>query len=124
MADETVEIAVSGASDDLVEVTGPCYDMGRESNSGEFCDCNIGTGVRQPPKKFALVDADRKPIAAVYALYDGAWSFALSGIMDDNGDAPLPEGMTAITRQSEETPYSTELVITAPAGTRFDEVPQ
>lgn len=79
MADETVEIAVSGASDDLVEVVGPCYDMGRESDRGEFCDCNIGAGVRQPPKKFALVDGDRRPIAAVYALYDGGWSFALAG---------------------------------------------
>lgn len=119
---DTVQIIVSGASDDLVEVTGPCYAMGRPSDVGEYCHESIGPIDRRPPHRFLLLDAYRHPIAAVYAMYDGAWSFALCGVNRDGyREQTLPDDVTAVVRQSDETAYSAELVIAAPEGTRFGE---
>lgn len=130
MADGTVEIRVYGASDDLVEVVGPCWEYDSDglytvqSDRGEY---DVGGDTSHGPATFRIVDADRNPLALVYAIYasNGGWAFALGGANCDGADEPwLPDDITAVTKQSVDCPYSTELVIAAPAGTRFDVVPR
>jgi len=120
-----VAIRVYGASDDLVEVIGPCYEWDGKTQ-GYSRQCEQGEygawSAEDVPTAFRLVDAEREPLAIVYALYAqcGTWAFALGQLDEEH---PLPGTIKATIEQSEHCEYSAELVIEAPDGTRFDMLP-
>jgi len=101
-----------GASDDLVEVEGRAQDTGGMIRTiGEYSawDNNAALGILA---KFAIMVPDEDvPIAYVYAIYDGMWSFALA--MADEDQAQYP---TARVVRSSEVGYSMELLIEMPEG--------
>lgn len=94
----TRPVVIYGGSDDLIEVEGPCIDEGQTTvgDSGEYNVVDMAhtfDGVLVPRQHLVVCTPDGTPYARVYAVFDGAWSFALAGIYghDDKWAAMPPE---------------------------------
>lgn len=100
-----------GASDDLIEVDG-C------EGAGEFNAGNCEPVAARFLLHGTFGEDSGTESLAVYALYDGVWSFAV-GQADE--DTPLPAWPISIV-QSPEVPYSALLTIVVPGSARLERV--
>lgn len=107
---EQVSIRVHGESDDLVEVEGPCWDMGRMSDRGEYGAFDADN------KPFLICDESLQVLARVYATYteQGSWVFALGSPGAE--EAPLPQDVLATTTACQDAGHSSLLTVNAPPG--------
>lgn len=112
---------IYGASDDLVEVEGPCIDSG-QTTVGDRAEygawCNSG-GPVTVNKTLAVHAPASGPYARVYCLYDGTWSFALAGFMDPLDDQSFDHSLPSAHLEPagpDRCPYSMMLVLDLPNG--------
>ena len=107
-----VTIAIHGASDDLVEVDGPCWDCERMGETGEYGSFDAVN------REFFVVGADLTVIARVYATYGRmGWMFALANPVYE--ERPMGDDIRGVTTSCADCDYSTLLTVHAPAGAFF-----
>ncbi len=104
-SEEMIAIKFSGASDDLVEVDGPCWASGRGVINGEEFNA-----IREKDREFYITNCDGETYCKVWAIYDGCWCFAVN-MVEEGHENFNPE--IKITN-SELNDYSTCLEIKIP----------
>jgi hypothetical protein len=108
-----VTIAIHGESDDLVEVSGPCWDSGKLRGVGEYGAFDADN------QEFLVVGSDLTVLARVYASYLSSvgWMFALANPTYE--ERPMGDDIRGVTTACADCDYSTLLTVHAPEGAFF-----
>lgn len=99
---ETIEITFSGASDDLVDISG--------CPGGDEFNCTMRAGPIDLGGVFLVTGPDGS--MKVTAIYDGCWGFAVTQVDEGVPLPPWPSRLEVGGRG-----YSANLVLTVPKGT-------
>lgn len=103
-------ITVHGASDDLIEVGGPCWYNGIVWADGNELSANGWD--KMLAATLYVVDDSGNPQAVVRSIYDGTWSFAIGMVDEDRAWPDFPVRVV----KSDVCPYSMALEIEVPEG--------